>query len=256
MLALYRNPLTAYLHRAGLVQPGTVVHRLRRGPGLLVDSGPADIRVINEIWIDRTYANLPQMMPQDNWVIADVGANKGIYAAWILNRVRASLYCYEPDPWNYECLVHNVGARARTFKFAVGSREGVAILHQVPGGRALSSIVPGRLQARGTPTIPVEVRVVPLTTVVETCSSEIDLLKMDVEGAEYDILLNSPAEAFTRVRRIVVEYDAVSSVNPSVGGRELAGRLRHLGFEVDEGRVHGTGASIMAAWRRESRPRA
>jgi FkbM family methyltransferase len=40
----------------------------------------------------------------------------------------------------------------------------------------------------------------------EHAAAEIDLVKLDVEGAEYDILLNAPADLLARVRQISVEF--------------------------------------------------
>jgi FkbM family methyltransferase len=251
MAALYRNPILAYGHRAGMVQNGTVTHRLRRGPALTVDAGPADIRVINEIWLGG-YAGDPGLIPHDGWTVVDLGANKGIYAAWVLHRADAKVYCYEPDPRNYACLIENVGARVCPFNAAVGSGGGVVTLYQVPTGRALSSTVPGRLQARGTATIPIEVPLIAFKEVVET-AGQIDLLKIDVEGAEYDILLGSSDDVFEPVRRIILEYDAVSPTDRDVTGQHLATRLRGLGFCVDEGLgtvAKGYGARIMSARKR------
>jgi FkbM family methyltransferase len=250
MVTLYEDPLTAYRHRAGKVRPGLVTHQLRGGPALTVDAGPADIRVINEVWIAGCYA-FPRLIPRDGWRVIDLGANKGIYAAWVLQQADALVTCYEPDPGNYTCLVANVGRRVQHFNVAVGSSTGTVTLYQVPHSGALSSIVPGRLQRRGTDTIPVEVPLVSFAGVTQDVG-RIDLLKIDVEGAEYDILLHSPDAAFASVQRIILEYDAVDPANAGITGRDLAARLRQLGFTINEGldaAVKGNGARIMSAWR-------
>ena len=125
-------------------------------------------------------------------------------------------------------------SRVRHFNAAVGSNGGVVTLYQgAPAGRALSSIVPpGRLQARGTATIPIDVPLVAFKEVVET-AGRIDLLKIDVEGAAYDILLGSTDDVFEPVRRIILEYDAVSPTDREATGHHLgdtsAGGVRVLG---------------------------
>jgi hypothetical protein len=76
---------------------------------------------------------------------------------------------------------------------------------------------------------------------------------VDIEGAEYDLILNSPDESFASVQRIALEYDVVHPVNPEIKGRDLADRLRALGFEVDEGSDGvWTGARIMTAVRTDA----
>jgi len=229
-----------------------VTHHLRGGPALTVEAGPADLRVINEIWIARCYAGDGRIVPRAGWTVVDIGANKGIFAAWVLHQAAAKIHCYEPDPANYACLEQNVGRHAETVRAAVGSWSGRVTLYQVPQRRALSCIVPGRLQARGTDTEPVEVPIVSFQDVARRIGP-IDLLKVDIEGAEYDLILNSPDESFASVQRIALEYDVVHPVNPEIKGRDVADRLRALRFEVDEGSDGvWTGARIMTAVRTDA----
>ena len=60
---------------------------------------------------------------------------------------------------------------------------------------------------------------------IESC----DLLKLDCEGAEYEILLNAPANVLRRVSRISLEYHlGMNSHQPA----ELSAFLRTQGFAV------------------------
>jgi FkbM family methyltransferase len=251
MATAYRSPLKAYRHRFTRGRSELVVHELRGGPRFEVDAGPADVRIINEIWIGHCYEGHAQTVPRDGWSVVDLGAHKGIYAARILHLApEAVVHCYEPDPHNYACLVRNVPT-AHHHPLAVGSTSGTSTLQQVPSYRGLSSTVEGRLGSRGTPTVPVEVARVSLAQVIEH-TGRVDLLKIDVEGAEYDIVLNSDPRVFARVARVVMEYDAVHPRDSSVSARHLSDRLRHVGYQVDEGRhavAKGYGSRIMTAWR-------
>lgn len=251
MITTYRNPLKAYRHRLTSGGSGLVVHELRGGLRLTVDAGPADVRIINEIWIGHCYEGHAQIVPRDGWTVVDLGAHKGIYAARVFHLApKADVHCYEPDPHNYACLVRNVPT-AHHHQLAVGSTSGTGTLQQVPSNRGLSSTVEGRLGSRGTPTVPVEVPQVSLAQVIEDTGA-VDLLKIDVEGAEYDIVLSSDPGVFARVARVVMEYDAVNPSDSSVSARHLSDRLRRLGYQVDEGLdavAKGYGSRIMAAWR-------
>ena len=108
----------------------------------------------------------------------------------------------------------------------------------------------GRLEARGTPSLPIEVPLIALRDVIAQ-AGRVDLLKIDVEGAEYPILLDTEAELFASVDRIVLEYDAQAAGSERTGA-DLAQRLRSLGYSVEEGLeglAKGFGARIMSAWR-------
>jgi FkbM family methyltransferase len=251
MVTLYRNPLSAYRHRLGRGAVGPVTYELRSGARLTMDAGPADVRIINEIWLARCYETNPRLIPTGAWTVVDLGANKGAFAARVLHLApEARVICYEPDPHNLAYLRVNVGDRAEIHQAAVSSHDGAITLHQVPANRGLGSIVTGRLEARGAATVPIEVPLVSLREVI-TRAQHVDLLKIDVEGAEYSIILDTEAELFMSVDRIVMEYDAQATGSQRVGA-DLAERLRALGYTVDEGLgvvAKGYGARIMQAWR-------
>ena len=61
---------------------------------------------------------------------------------------------------------------------------------------------------------------------------EIDILKVDIEGSEYELLLNARAEDLARFRQITVEFH--DFIDSSLGGLNAAieQRLRSLGFAV------------------------
>ena len=60
--------------------------------------------------------------------------------------------------------------------------------------------------------------------------NKIDYLKIDTEGGEYDIILNTPKEILKKVDKIVMEYhDYLSPLNNHV---ELIEHLKSCGFEV------------------------
>lgn len=58
------------------------------------------------------------------------------------------------------------------------------------------------------------------------------LLKMDIEGGEYDVLLNTDARVFAHIDRIALEYHECSA-KPSHG--VLVKRLVSLGYKVTVG---------------------
>jgi len=72
---------------------------------------------------------------------------------------------------------------------------------------------------------------------------EIDLVKLDCEGVEYPILLNTPPEFLRRVRRWAIAYHG--SPTP------LQDRLRELGYAVRLVRDRGA-SGILHAERQQS----
>ena len=89
----------------------------------------------------------------------------------------------------------------------------------------------------------VEVPALPLSAILSSYPSDIDLLKMDAEGAEYGIVEETPVELLAKVRRMVVEYHRV----PGHQVRELAAGLRTAGL-VWEGQEHSALPGQGLAW--------
>src|SRR5579864_5621589 len=101
------------------------------------------------------------------------------------------IVCVEPDPMAYPLLLENlalnpeVAAKTTALPFAVGARDREVVLSsRGDGGDSNSSVMrPGDTGARWT------VEQVTVATLLDRLSIESpDFVKMDVEGAEYDVV--------------------------------------------------------------------
>lgn len=137
-------------------------------------------------------------------VIVDVGVNMGIFAlsAWH-HFPMARIYGFEPNPLAYEKAVQNLGATdVRVFNEAVGETSGLcSLLDHQQSRLCRTSLCEGG-----------EIPMIGLSEVLARCGGGIDLLKLDCEGAEWDILKDSASVAC--VGSIRMEYHLL-------GGRKL-----------------------------------
>jgi len=235
----YRNPVTAFRNRLGMPSDGPVSYRLRAGPTLVVDPGSHDIRQLNEIWIDEVYSTFPGFTPQPGWTVIDIGANKGVFSAWAAHHMKhGTILAVEPDPQSIEF------ARTNTAQFpsvkialrqsAVGATSGAVELFVSEGATGLTSVY-GRKAGDG------EIRVPSGRTIVAPCTtlSEIlgschpDLVKIDVEGSEYDILLSTSLETLSSMSRVVLEHDLRHPTQANVTYLDLEQHLRNAGFTIE-----------------------
>ena len=174
-------------------------------------------------------------------VILDIGANIGAWTLWVSEkRPGARGTCYEPDPAAAAYLRRNLElnglqAQVDVRTEAVSDQTGTASLFQAHPGEGSSSLQ----QTSPVATFDRETTVptVSFNEVVGRIESEeISIVKMDCEGAEYDILEHSSADAWARVKRVVLEY------HPTAPGRHdhLRQRFAELGFsEAREDRRPG-----------------
>jgi hypothetical protein len=58
---------------------------------------------------------------------------------------------------------------------------------------------------------------------------EVDVMKIDIEGAEFDLIINTPAETLAKINRLVLEFD--KSFDGSFG--KMAEKLaKQFGIEI------------------------
>lgn len=140
---------------------------------------------------------LDAAFPQVNVNIVDIGANNGDYTALALEMLkgRANIWAFEPLPGNFTSLQSRFAgvSSVSTVQSAVGKECGELPFFVNADSSTIGSLVPRDLEHEGTTMLP---RVkVPVVTLDEWTKSKgvdhIHLLKIDVEGADLDVLLGS-----------------------------------------------------------------
>ena len=207
VIQLYRNWPIAFLERLHLLQPRPVVYRLRNGIELCAHTQTRDLFIMNENFLNQVYTCSPGFAIRDGWIIADVGGHKGIFAVFAATRARdVVVYTFEPSRENFSFLSHNIQrnrlSNVRAFNVAVSGKDGELTLHlhREPAQNTFLQ------RPDAVPIGDARVESWSLEHVLKTIASPLSLLKMDIEGMEYEALLSCPTEALQRVERIALEY--------------------------------------------------
>lgn len=189
-----------------------------------------DIWIIKETCLDRDYER--DFVPVENgWTVVDVGAGLGDFTVFVARRCPDStIFAFEPLPESYDLLVANLVlnrlANVRTVPGALAGTSGTLHLSSQPGLAERSRTHTGPADG---PTFPVPA--IGLAQAFERFGiQQCDFLKMDCEGAEYDILFGAPEDALRRIRRIAMEYH--EGVTP-YGREDLVRLLERNGFVVE-----------------------
>jgi FkbM family methyltransferase len=133
--------------------------------------------------------------PTEPATILDIGANIGLFALAARGRYpQANIHCYEPNPRALPYLrSHAQAANFTVYAEAVGAENGrVQIIDTGDSNQASTSDVVGA----GISKVAFDVAVRRL--------GYVDLLKLDCEGAEWDIFLSR--DAWRNVRELRMEY--------------------------------------------------
>lgn len=167
-----------------------------------------DVWIIKETCLDRDYEPAGFEI-QNNWVVVDLGAGLGEFCIAAARQSRSGVvYAYEPFPESLELLKENIAlnhvTNVKTSPLAVGAGAAEMRLKTATGLPVLHSTAGEDDNAEGD-AIPV-----PGTSLDEVFRAQgiehCDLLKIDCEGAEFDILLHVSCATLARVKRICLEY--------------------------------------------------
>jgi len=167
----------------------------------------SDVPTFEKIFVEREY-DLPQL-PEDARTIVDLGANIGLATIFFARRYpRARLLAVEPEPANFTLLEANtaaLGNRVRPLRCAAWSHDGaVAMQSEDEQGMALGEWgyrvgQDGTGAGRATPAHRID-------TLCDIAGfAGIDILKVDIEGAERDVFATRAAPWLARTGFIVIE---------------------------------------------------
>jgi FkbM family methyltransferase len=178
--------------------------------------------------------------------IVDIGAHIGtfgIYAAQSCPEAR--IFCYEPEARNFELLNYNIRqnklkGHITAYNSAVASTVGQ---RQLAVGHSLSNsfyIVPNGANHQS-------VQCTTLEDILEDHDLDsIDLLKMNCEGAEYEILETCSDDILRQIQNIRLEYHNLDSGERS--GESLKRFLISKGYRIERfSRYLNTSGFIWAA---------
>lgn len=217
--------LAGYLGLSNMTMPMVAKHR--SGLRLRVNEF-GDLEAIWQIFLRRVYD-----VRSTDRVIVDAGGNVGLftcYASWRAPQSR--ILTIEPFPTTVERLrthlaENRLGERVTVLDRALAAISSDVVMPLDSPSSQQKPILQGPVQGKPV----VRVTSVPLSEAVATLPERIDLLKMDIEGSEFEVLLHTPRKTLQRFQRINVEYHE-PPVGTSYTKAELIGHLEQAGFTV------------------------
>jgi FkbM family methyltransferase len=178
---------------------GHVVMRLRQGT--------LDKRILHEIWTKKVY---DKRLRSSDEIIVDVGAHVGLFTLFAAMKCQtAKIFCFEPDPENFQLLVKNIelnslDTRAKAFMVGLSGKNGKRVMHvsesENTGNRSIIDSY--------TKEHIIEIETISLSEVYKVCGIDhIDFLKMDIENAEAEVLLQAESSKILEtIRAISIEF--------------------------------------------------
>tara|TARA_Y100001963_G_C6779589_1_gene449162 strand:+ start:1718 stop:2326 length:609 start_codon:yes stop_codon:yes gene_type:complete len=133
--------------------------------------------VIKEIWEDNEYERFGiKIKPGD--IVLDLGANVGVFSLYALSKKAHQIYAFEKNEQEYECLILN------TIKSSnITNIKGLISNNDYNFTKIFQEFNLGR----------------------------VDFCKIDIEGYEYDLLLNANSEDIKKINQFSVEIHDIYS---------------------------------------------
>lgn len=196
-----------------------------------------DAYIVNELWLYNAHRDVLRQLPPGA-VVIDIGAHIGVFSvAAALRNKNIVVHACEPAPQNIALLSENarlnrIGDRVRVHGCAItGAPRDEITLHVIERETGLHTTTEAYLDMiRNLYSLsgPMTETTVPARTLSALMESEniawCDLVKIDCEGGESDIILNTPAETLRRIGALTVEYHASSDP------QRLLAKLADAGF--------------------------
>lgn len=184
-------------------------HLPLRGGGLLTLSDTTEVKVFWNLFIRGSY-----VIPADCRTILDCGANAGIFSVWAARQQPGvRVVALEPFPPTFAELQANVRQnhledRVRCVQVGLAAKAEERFMFVAGDSPDRGLVLDGSPPTRET----VSVRCVRLADCLDDFGMHtLDLLKMDIEGSEWEVLLSTDPSVLCRIRYIQLEYHEVAA---------------------------------------------
>lgn len=199
---------------------------------MLTMRNEGDYAVANELFLDHQYRQCDEVIKSAEHAVIDIGGHLGFFSLYasLLNS-KVPIYAFEPHIGNFELLkknlkdnrVRNVTAKNLAVSNELGEVD-LLISKEDLNHSTVHAIEPtDEVQ---------KVQAITLEKILDRHRiGQVDLLKIDCEGAEFAILEDSPSKVLDKMSNIFLEYhDWV----PGKDHRQLKKLLETRGFKVED----------------------
>ena len=177
--------------------------------------------ILQELWIKKVYDSI--FTDRTDMVVIDAGANVGLATQYFYDHCK-QIYSIEPSPENFEALAKNKEVnewnKVKLYNKALANHNGNAKLNINSGNRTSNSIT--NEYGHGQEII----ETITIDTIFKENNIEsLDFLKMDIEGAEDQVIESEGfKEVAPKIKAMIVEYH-------NGGWERLHDIITQLGFQ-------------------------
>lgn len=211
----------------------TETHRimLKNGLQLNVNKSQGDLTTLFEVFIDEDY-NFGNAGNEVKNII-DIGANVGFFSLYIsIKYPNARIYSFEPFPDTFKRLNEHIALNnienIKTYNLAVSDFDGKSKFYSFEWS-GCNTLIDGEFDENLAKVT--EVNCIKFEDTRELTSvPKFDYAKIDCEGSEYPMLLNSSDDALKSVNKYIIEVHNSDKYKKE----DLVNRFTALGYKIQK----------------------
>jgi FkbM family methyltransferase len=167
---------------------------------VIIRPGTSDLRCLSKVFVDHEYAIPFEINPR---LIVDAGANIGLVTVYFSGKFPAAkIIAIEPEQSNYDLLVRNCSGMANvTLRRAAVWNSDTPLQIENPNAEKWAfRVTPATRNGSGITALTIP------QILAQSNHDTIDILKLDIEGAERDLFRSGCEEWLPRVKIIIIEF--------------------------------------------------
>jgi FkbM family methyltransferase len=177
-------------------------------------------------------------------VCIDVGCHKGEILDLILQQApKGGHYGFEPIPSFYSALKNKYGNKNHILHYALSDKEGMTTFQFVKNAPAYSGLKKRKYDVENPDIEEINVEVKTLDSLIPE-STKIDLIKIDVEGAELGVLKGAKNVLFRNKPIVIFECGLGASDYYNTKPEEVFRILQNAGLKI----------SLLEGWIKKKKP--
>jgi len=200
-----------------------------------------DLMALTNVWMINEY-EIEDFEINANDTVIDIGAHIGLFSLLVSQLCKTGkILSFEPISENFDLLVSNLKLNhvnnVLPFNLAVSKNLGRLELF-LNNDQSAHSIFSKNLKS-------ISVESTSLQKIFdENKISSCKLLKLDCEGAEYEIIDSLPPECFDKIQNMAIEYHLADTKPELV--KNLIAKIKNAGFKIKTGPHHDDMGSLIA----------
>jgi len=210
-----------------LTKKDYVIFETRSGLKIKIRVNSTDLMALTHVWMIQEYSGDDFPISNDD-VIIDVGAHIGLFALFASQFCKnGKIFCYEPIKENYKILIENIEMNQIQNIFP----NNLAVTKETSRVKIfLNDDQSGHSMFTQNKNF-VEVDSKSLSDIfIDNGIKECDFLKLDCEGAEYEIVESISSDLFTKINKTAIEYHMVDTKPELL--EQLINKLKQFSFSV------------------------